>query len=184
MIFCRVVSSRWLQEISFREFRSRSSRRCVRGRDIRHPTPCSSSATACHSLFRRSARLRANRIMGTRRRAFAFMRNATSLVAVRFLSFEQNVAPDELRLFQIDEKTEAGFDWILFRRKIGTVERVTHFQSQRVSCAEAARPDADGLPFSSASSTTSRRLLRGRKLQRRLRRCNRSAPPKHLFCRP
>ena len=48
---------------------------------------------------------------------------------------------------QIDKKTETGFDWIPLRRQIGTVERITHFESQRIARAEPARLDAERSAF-------------------------------------
>src|SRR6476661_901069 len=50
--------------------------------------------------------------------------------------FQQFVAPGELAFLKIDEKSETGFDRIALGRKIGPVERITHFQAQGVARAQ------------------------------------------------
>ena len=41
--------------------------------------------------------------------------------------------PMKLRFFQIDEETQAGFTWVVLRRKIGAVQRIAHLETQRVT---------------------------------------------------
>src|SRR5262249_40308802 len=64
-----------------------------------------------------------------------------------FFSPEKNVASDEAWFCQIDEEPEPCLDRISVRRQIGTVERVTHFQAQRVARAQTARLDSERLAF-------------------------------------
>src|SRR6476661_7602854 len=50
--------------------------------------------------------------------------------------FQQFVASGELAFLKIDEKSETGFDRIALGRKIGAIERITHFQAQCVARAQ------------------------------------------------
>ena len=59
-----------------------------------------------------------------------------------FFCFEQNFASGEIRFRQIDKKTKSGLERILFGRKIGAVERITHFQTQSVARTEPAGPNS------------------------------------------
>ena len=81
--------------------------------------------------------------MRTRRRAFAFhpesdkpAREAGVFLALKFF------ATGKIRLRQIDEKSEAGFERIVLRRKVGAVERIAHLETQGVARAEAAGANA------------------------------------------
>src|SRR5437588_915857 len=77
--------------------------------------------------------------MRTRRRTFVVHLewNQFFLRSV-FFGLQQNIATDEVRLAKVDKEPESGFNRISLRRKIGAVERVTHFQSQRIARAESA----------------------------------------------
>ena len=146
-------------------------------------SPGSSSAKACRWWLRRSASpSQQDRIMRTRRRAFALHRKGTSRLAVPFSLLATSISrPMNFGFVQIDEKTEAGFDRIVLRRKIGAVQRITHLQAQRVARAQSAGTNAERLSLCRGlHSRSSRRPLRERKLPRRLRRCNRCARSSEL----
>src|SRR5207244_6630455 len=51
---------------------------------------------------------------------------------------QQFVTPGERTFLKIDEKSETGFDRIAFGRKIRAVERITHFQAQRIARPQTA----------------------------------------------
>src|SRR5690349_4726378 len=57
--------------------------------------------------------------------------------------FQQFVAPGELAFLKIDKECETGFNRIPFSRKIGAIERITHFQAQCVARAQTTRLRAE-----------------------------------------
>ena len=81
--------------------------------------------------------------MRPRRRSFAFHPKGNEPIRGPVsLAWARTFAADEFRLLQINEETQAGFDRVVLRGKIGAVQRITHFQAQRVARAEPAGPDA------------------------------------------
>ena len=103
--------------------------------------------------------------MRTRRRSFAFHAEGDEPVGCStFLCLDQHLAPDEFWFFQIDEKPQAGFDRIVFRREIGAVQRIAHLQAERVARAETAGPNAQSaFPFSRTSFQILGASLAGKK---------------------
>src|SRR5206468_8141505 len=69
------------------------------------------------------------------------------LARAEFSCLQQGVASDKVWFCQIDKESQSCFDWISLRRQIGTVERVTHFQTQCVARAESTRFDPEGFAF-------------------------------------
>ena len=56
---------------------------------------------------------------------------------------------------QINEKPQAGFDRIVFRRKIGAVERIAHLQAQACRARRGRTAECPAsFPFSSTSFQT------------------------------
>ena len=74
------------------------------------------------------------------RRTFLFHPEWDELFArTDFFCLQQNIAADEAWFGQIDKESQSSLDWISFRRQIGTIEGVTHFQPQCVARAKTAR---------------------------------------------
>ena len=78
-----------------------------------------------------------NGVVRSRRRPFLLHSKRHEFFArADFFCLQQGVAPDEIRFAQINKKPKSRLDRISFRRKIGTIKRITHFQSQRVTRAQ------------------------------------------------
>src|SRR5450631_3218570 len=81
--------------------------------------------------------------MRTWRRSFALHAKGDEPVCCSsFLCFYELLAADEFRLFQIDEKTQAGFDRVVLWGKIRAVQRIAHLETQRVTRAQTAGANA------------------------------------------
>lgn len=80
-----------------------------------------------------------HRIVGAGRRSFFRHAQGNQLggKAGRLLGGE-GVATDKVRFVQGDKHPETGLERSAVGRKVGAVERVTHFEAQRVAGAEAA----------------------------------------------
>ena len=143
MIFCRAVSFRSWREIFVREFQSRFLRRSSRAarREVCH------SDAVIQARRKRSAGdfaerspSRENGVMRPRRRAFAFHAKGDKPSRGPFSFVSANTSrPMKFRFRQINKESEPGFDRIVFRRKIGAVERITHFQTQACRARRARR---------------------------------------------
>src|SRR5262249_5833229 len=86
--------------------------------------------------------------MRSRRRSFLFHAKRDKLLPRSFFfCCEQNVTSDEIWFCHVDEKSETCLDRISFWRQIRAVQRVAHFQAQRVAGAQTARLDRERLAF-------------------------------------
>src|ERR1700730_3704540 len=98
--------------------------------------------------------------MRTRRRPFSFDPKRRQFVRRPVLfHLQQNFAASELRFRKIDKEPETSLDWIPFRRQIGAVERITHFQAQRVARAKSAWLDPELISFIENAVPKFRRVL-------------------------
>jgi len=77
-------------------------------------------------------------VVGARWRAFVRVLKGGELErgALRFLAF-QHLAPDEVAFVEFAEKAESCFDRAACGRQVVAIERVAHFEAQRVAGAES-----------------------------------------------
>src|SRR5437867_8093749 len=133
-----------------REFRCRSARRSWRAPPRHTPSRCPSSSLekACRWSLRQHVRRFGNGVVRSRRRALLLHPELDEFLGrTIFFCFQQSVAPDEVWLRKIDKDSEPSFDRIAFRRQIGAVEWIAHFQAQRVARAETARFNSESFAF-------------------------------------
>src|SRR5205823_14868036 len=114
---------------------------------ICHPdTPIQARRNCATGYFANALTVFKNCVMRARRRPFFLHAKRNELFArPTFFRSHQNVATDEIWFRQIDKEAESSFDWISFGRQVGTVERVTHLQTQCVTGAETTRFDPEQL---------------------------------------
>ena len=78
-------------------------------------------------------------IMRPRRRALALhAKRDQPMRRPVLLRVHENLTANEFWFLQVHEKPQAGFDWVVLRRKIGAIERITHFQTKRVARSKPA----------------------------------------------
>src|SRR5947207_1194950 len=118
-------------------------------RDIRHPyAPVQARRKRSACDFADAFCVLEDCVMRSRWWSFLFHSKRHKLfVRSFFFCFNQNVPSDEIWFCQIYKEPQSCFDRISFRRQIGTVERVTHFQAQCVARTETAGLNSEWLAF-------------------------------------
>src|SRR5438046_7199253 len=98
--------------------------------------------------------------MRPRRRTFFLHPERNQFFArTKFFCLQQRIATDEIWFAYIDEEPQSRFDRVSFRREIGTVQRVTHLQPQRIARAQANRLNSKRLALSKYSAPKFHRVV-------------------------
>src|SRR5881398_2853631 len=107
-----------------------SDRRIRRGHVCHADAVIQARRKCAASHFPDSVAVIENRIMRPWGRAFGLQSKRHQFFwRAIFFRLHQDFATNESWFRQIDKKTEAGFDWIALRRKVGAVKRITDFKS-------------------------------------------------------
>src|SRR5437870_13216527 len=116
----------------------------MRGIDVSHSNSViQARRKRAASHFADALAIMENGVVRPRRRPFLLHSERHELLSRSALfCLQQGVVPDEVCFREVDEEAKSCLDRISFWRKIRTIERIAHLQTQRVARAESARFDS------------------------------------------